>query len=134
MLQCGNNKSTLHNGVRYFLEKHSYFHHQYFYVIRRSCTYRLAQFQIVRFLLKCRLCKKLLLSKWNSWQLPISFIKIRFSCNQNIGETRTQCKKKCLFNVLITRESNEVTSYKIHTLADNIKRDWLFSLWNLTKL
>ena len=26
-------------------------------------------------------------------QLPIYFIKIRFSCNQNIGETLTQCKK-----------------------------------------
>ena len=43
--------------------------------------------------LKSRFCKKLLLHKWNSGQLPISFIKIRFSCNQNIGETLTQCKK-----------------------------------------
>ena len=33
--------------------------------------------------------------------LTIYFIKIRFSCNQNIGETLTQCK-----NVLIPGESN----------------------------
>ena len=32
--------------------------------------------------------------------LTISFIKIRFSCNQNIGGTLTQLKK-CLSNVLI---------------------------------
>ena len=38
-------------------------------------------------------------------QLPISFIKIRFSCNQNIGETLTRCKKS-VSNVLITGESN----------------------------
>ena len=38
-------------------------------------------------------------------QLPISFIQIRFSCNQNIGETLTQCEKS-VSNVLITGESN----------------------------
>ena len=37
--------------------------------------------------LKCRFCKKLLLYEWNSGQLPISFLQIRFFCNQNIGET-----------------------------------------------
>ena len=53
--------------------------------------------------------KKLFLYEWTSDQLNNSwtffFIKIRFSCNQNIGETLTQCKK-CLSNVLITGESN----------------------------
>ena len=44
-------------------------------------------------ILKCQFCKMLLLYKWNSWQLPISFIKIRLSCNQNIGEILPQCKK-----------------------------------------
>jgi hypothetical protein len=29
-----------------------------------------------------------------SHELPISFLKIRFSCNQNIGETLTQNKKE----------------------------------------
>ena len=37
--------------------------------------------------LKYGFCKKLLHYEWNSGQLPISFIKIRFSCNQNIEET-----------------------------------------------
>ena len=38
--------------------------------------------------------------------LNISFIKIRFSCNQNnIGEALTQCKKMCLSQLLITGES-----------------------------
>ena len=40
--------------------------------------------------LKSRFCKKSLLYEWNSGQLPTSFIKIRLSCNQNIGETLTQ--------------------------------------------
>ena len=48
-----------------------------------------------RSLLKYGFCKKLLLYECNSDQLPISFIKIRFSCNQKIGETFTQTKKKC---------------------------------------
>ena len=37
--------------------------------------------------------------------LNIFFIKIRFSCNQNIGETLTQ-RKKCLSNVLIAGVSH----------------------------
>jgi hypothetical protein len=36
--------------------------------------------------------------------LTISFIKIRFSCNQNIGETLTQ--KMCFSNIVITGETN----------------------------
>ena len=55
---------------------------------------------ITRCLLKYGSFKKLFLSEWTSDQLEhfldISFIKIRFSCNQNIGETLTQCKKGSL--------------------------------------
>ena len=39
-------------------------------------------------------------------KLPISFIKIRFFCNQNIEETLFFTLSECLSNVLITRESN----------------------------
>ena len=57
--------------------------------------------------------------------LAISFIKIRFSFNQNIGETLTQCKKgesnfdkkmvkKCSTDPRFTLK--ETTSYKTHTL------------------
>ena len=39
-----------------------------------------------------RICPRILFKVWIlsediSWSLPISFLKIRFSCNQNIGET-----------------------------------------------
>ena len=37
--------------------------------------------------------KKLFLWKWTSDMLLISFIQIRFSCIQNIGETLTQRKE-----------------------------------------
>ena len=50
-------------------------------------------------LLKMVFCKKL-------FQQVCTFVQIRISCNQNIGETHTQTKKKSLFNVFITGESN----------------------------
>ena len=51
-------------------------------------------------------CKKILLSECNSDQLPISSSKLDFPVIKNIGKTLTQCKKKCLSNVLITGKSN----------------------------
>ena len=56
--------------------------------------------------LKYRFRKKSFLYEWNSGQLPISFIKIRFSCNQNTEETLFFTLNECLSNVLITGESN----------------------------
>ena len=49
-------------------------------------------------------CNKLLLYECKSDQLPISFIKTIFTCNQNIGETLNL--KKRLSNILITGWSN----------------------------
>ena len=49
-------------------------------------------------------------------ELPISFIKIRFSCDQNIGEALAQCKK-CLYNVLNTPYFSATWSHPIAGLA-----------------
>ena len=63
--------------------------YQYFFLVKDSNNTFLV--------LKHGFFKKLLfLLVWTSDQMSISFIKIRFFCNQNIGETLTQCKKVSL--------------------------------------
>ena len=65
---------------------------------------------------------------FTSVQLPTSFIQIRFSCYQNIGEALTQIKINLLYNVLIIGEwateqrciNIGITCYKISTLAYRI--------------
>ena len=73
---------------------------------------------------KTGFCKKLLLYECNSDQLPISFIKIWFSCNQHIGETLflhwVSVSPICWLQenlILMKKIHNEVTSYKIQSLV-----------------
>ena len=51
------------------------------------CWKLLAQAAVICVRVFCDASRFTVSYEWNSRHLPISFIKIRFSCNQNIGET-----------------------------------------------
>ena len=71
--------------------------------------------------------------EWTSDQLNIFFIKSRFSCNQNIGETLTQCKK--MGPPMFWLQENLIFMNEMFNWSEvRLRTGWVLCNPNITKL